>query len=89
MQYVSIMNITLGKEFENRIAEKVATGLYSSASEVIRESLRMMFEKDLFKEQQFELLQKQVVLGFSQLRSGQSSDENIMDLFEQSLSNVK
>lgn len=49
----------------------------------------MMFEKDLLKEQQFELLQKEVVLGFSQLKSGQASDENIMGLFEQSLSNVK
>jgi len=30
------MNITLGNEFENRIAHKVKSGLYNSASEVIR-----------------------------------------------------
>ena len=81
------MNITLGKEFENRSAEKVESGLYNSASEVIRESLRMMFEKDVLKNQQLVLLQKQVSMGFAQLESGQHSDENIMDLFDQSLSN--
>jgi len=41
------MNITLGKEFERRISEKVADGLYTSASEVIRDGLRMLFEKDV------------------------------------------
>lgn len=34
-----IMNITLGKEFERRITEKVSDGLYTSASEVIRDGL--------------------------------------------------
>lgn len=82
------MNITLGQEFENRIAEKVESGLYNSASEVIRESLRMMFEKDALKEKQFDLLQKQVMMGFSQLQNQQYSDENIMELFEQSLSDA-
>ena len=81
------MNITLGNEFENRIAKKVESGLYNSASEVIRESLRMMFEKDVLKEQQYTLLQKQVSLGFTQLSLGQHTDENIMDLFEQSVIN--
>ena len=40
------MNVTLGSEFEKRINEKVASGLYTSASEVIRDGLRLLFEKD-------------------------------------------
>lgn len=83
------MNITLGNEFESRIAKKVESGLYNSASEVIRESLRMMFEKDVLKEQQFVLLQKHISMGFSQLETGQHTDENIMDLFENSVANDK
>jgi antitoxin ParD1/3/4 len=83
------MNITLGSEFENRIAQKVKSGFYTSASEVIRESLRMMFEQDFLKEKQFNNLQKQVSLGFNQLDSGLHSDEGIMDLFEQSVKNAK
>ncbi len=34
------MNVTIGPEFERRIAEKVDSGLYTSASEVIRDKLR-------------------------------------------------
>ena len=45
------MNITLGHEFEKRINEKISSGLYTSASEVIRDGLRLLFEKDLAKQQ--------------------------------------
>lgn len=44
-----IMNITLGKEFERRITEKVSDGLYTSASEVFRDRLRLLFKKDMAK----------------------------------------
>lgn len=49
------MNITLGSEFEKRINEKVASGLYTSASEVIRDGLRLLFEKDVLKQQQLDI----------------------------------
>ncbi|MGH6971770.1 MAG: type II toxin-antitoxin system ParD family antitoxin, partial [Caulobacteraceae bacterium] len=35
------MNISLTPELERRIAEKVETGLYNTASEVVREALRL------------------------------------------------
>lgn len=40
------MNISLTQELESYIQEKVITGFYSSASEVIRESLRLMLRQD-------------------------------------------
>ncbi len=40
------MNISLTPEFERRIAQLVDSGLYSTASEVVRTALRRMFEKD-------------------------------------------
>jgi len=78
----TIMNVTLGSEFESRIAKKVKSGLYTSSSEVIRDGLRMLFEKDLIQERKFELLKQQVSHGFEQLKTGDSTDENIMDLFQ-------
>ena len=36
------MNIYLGKHFEEMIREKVASGRYANASEVVREALRRM-----------------------------------------------
>ena len=77
------MNITLGKEFERRIAEKVSEGLYTSASEVIRDGLRLLFEKDLVKNQQLEVLRDEVARGFEQLANGELSKHNVMDIFEQ------
>ena len=35
------LNVSLPKELENRVREHVASGLYGSASEVIREALRL------------------------------------------------
>jgi antitoxin ParD1/3/4 len=40
------MNISLTPEFERRIAEKVESGLYTTASEVVREALRLLFAED-------------------------------------------
>ena len=40
------MNIYLGKHFEAMIREKVASGRYANASEVVREALRQMEADD-------------------------------------------
>lgn len=80
---VLVMNITLGKEFERRITEKVSDGLYTSASEVIRDGLRLLFEKDIAKNQQLEILREEVAKGFEQLAAGESSKHSVMDIFAQ------
>lgn len=40
------MNINLTPQLESMIRQKVTSGLYNSASEVIREALRLMEEQD-------------------------------------------
>lgn len=40
------MNVSLTPELERRIAERVESGLYTTASEVVREALRLFFERD-------------------------------------------
>jgi antitoxin ParD1/3/4 len=40
------MNVSLTPDLENLIREKVDSGLYASASEVVREALRLMVEHD-------------------------------------------
>jgi antitoxin ParD1/3/4 len=75
------MNITLGQEFERRIAKKVESGLYTSASEVIRESLRLLFDKDLLKEKQINILHQEVIKGFKQLEQGEYTELSMDELF--------
>jgi antitoxin ParD1/3/4 len=43
---MSTMNISLTPQLERLVQERVKSGRYTSASEVIREALRMMEEKD-------------------------------------------
>lgn len=40
------MNINLTPQLEEMVRQKVDSGLYTSASEVVREALRLMDEKD-------------------------------------------
>ncbi|MFN7466950.1 MAG: type II toxin-antitoxin system ParD family antitoxin, partial [Pseudanabaena sp.] len=40
------MNVSLTPELESFIQGKVSTGLYYSASEVVREGLRLLQERD-------------------------------------------
>lgn len=77
------MNITLGNEFERRITEKVNSGLYTSASEVIRDGLRLLFERDEWRKQQVALLQQEVAAGLAALDAGTVSPLSAMDIFKQ------
>jgi antitoxin ParD1/3/4 len=43
------MNVSLGDKWERFVEEKVKSGDYQSASEVLREGLRLMEERDLLK----------------------------------------
>jgi antitoxin ParD1/3/4 len=43
---MSTMNISLTPQLEKLVQERVKSGRYTSASEVIREALRLMEEKD-------------------------------------------
>lgn len=59
------MNVSLTPELEKIVAERVASGRYASASEVIREALRLLEERD-----QLNQLRQEVRLGLEQLDQG-------------------
>jgi antitoxin ParD1/3/4 len=47
------MNINLTPQLEEMVRQKVASGLYTSASEVVREALRLMDERDQLRVAKF------------------------------------
>jgi antitoxin ParD1/3/4 len=65
------MNVSLTPELERRIAEKVNSGLYTSASEVVRESLRLLFEADDHRASRLSRLRADIQLGLDQLDRGE------------------
>ena len=67
------MNISLTPELEKYIQEKVSSGLYTSASEVVCESLRLMHTHEDFKKQRIGQLNDAIAVGLAQLQSGDKS----------------
>lgn len=64
------MNISLTHELEQYVQEKVNSGLYTSVSEVIRESLRLMHTYDDLQKQRIGQLNAAIDTGLSELKSG-------------------
>lgn len=64
------MNVLLPPELEEIVTEKVQSGMYHSASEVIREGLRLLKEQDTLRQLRLEELRKDIDLGIQQADSG-------------------
>jgi antitoxin ParD1/3/4 len=66
------MNVSLTPELERLVQEKVESGLYNSASEVIREALRLLLEQDELRRLRREELKRQIMVGIEQLDNGRT-----------------
>jgi antitoxin ParD1/3/4 len=66
------MNVSLTKELEQFVQAQVESGMYYSASEVIREGLRLLKEKDLLRQIKIEEFRKEVQKGIDSIESGSS-----------------
>ncbi len=67
------MNVSLTQELENLVHEKVQSGLYTSASEVVREALRLLNDRDTIQQQRLAELKREVAVGLEELRQGKSA----------------
>ena len=65
------MNISLTSELESFVKSKVETGMYRSASEVVREALRLLEEQDEIQSMKLEALRRDVNQGLDSLERGQ------------------
>lgn len=66
------MNVSLTPRLEALIKKKLKSGLYNSASEVVREALRLLDERDRLKKMKLEEIRKEVLAGVEQLDKGLS-----------------
>lgn len=65
------MNVSLTPELETFVSSKVETGLYASQSEVVREGLRLLMERDRAVEARMHQLRSDVAEGLEQARRGE------------------
>ena len=57
------MNVNLTPQLEEMVRQKVESGLYGSASEVVREALRLMEEQDRLRAARLEQLRQKFAGG--------------------------
>jgi len=70
------MNVSLTPELEEYVSGKVQSGLYHSASEVIREGLRLLKQKDEVHRGRLEQLRRDIQVGIDQANRGEVSAFN-------------
>lgn len=77
------MNVSLTPELEQLVHQKVQTGRYTSASEVVREALRLMEERDRLEAWRKDEIRAQIAAGLGSLRAGKGEDgEDVFDRLE-------
>ncbi len=76
------MNVSLTPQLEQLVHEKVKSGRYLSASEVVREGLRLLEERDRLHNLHLAELQQKLTLGVEQADRGEllESDDVFAEL---------
>ena len=71
------MNVSLTPELEKLVNKKVQSGMYSSASEVVREALRLLKEQEELRRRRLEELRREVGIGLEQANRGEGAPLDI------------
>lgn len=71
------MNISLTPQLEAFIKQKVETGMYTSVSEVVREALRLLEERDAVQAVKLDALREDIRRGLTSLENGQGTPLNM------------
>lgn len=79
------MNVSLTPELEQFVQTKVKSGRYLSASEVVREALRLLEQRDRLRELRIETLRQEIAIGIEQIDRGEILDceDVIQELLEE------
>jgi antitoxin ParD1/3/4 len=64
------MNVSLTPVLENFVERKVSEGSYQTASEVVREALRLLSERDEMRRAELERMRREVGRGLEQVAEG-------------------
>lgn len=78
------INVFLTPQLERFVNSRVDSGRYESASEVVREGLRLLEEREAAKEATLNEVRKKVAIGLGQARRGELIDgEDVFSELEQ------
>jgi antitoxin ParD1/3/4 len=79
------MHVSLTDALERYVKDKVDSGLYNNASEVVREALRLMREHEAVRREKLERLRAELAKGEADFANGRfktfESDEDLAAFF--------
>ncbi|MDX3927327.1 MAG: type II toxin-antitoxin system ParD family antitoxin [Shinella sp.] len=75
------LNVNLTPEFADFVEEAVASGAYVSASEVVREALRIMRHDRESEAAKLAQLRRAIDTGIAQAERGEFSERSVKDIF--------
>jgi antitoxin ParD1/3/4 len=74
------MNVSLPQALAEFVEKEVASGNYATASEVVRDGLRMLREERAIYEEKLAILKREIQVGLDEVNAGQYSDKTVMDI---------
>lgn len=79
-------SIHITEQLQDWISQKVASGDYNNASEVIREALRQFKSNDEKDQLELMVLRENIARGYRQAEAGQFSERTVEDILSDALS---
>ncbi|MDD5384282.1 MAG: type II toxin-antitoxin system ParD family antitoxin [Gallionella sp.] len=77
------MNVSLPPELEARVRQRVESGMYGSASEVIREALRLFDAYEQIKTAKLDSLRQDIAKGLNDAANGRVKEIDFASLKQQ------
>ena len=74
------MNISLTPEMVDFVSNEMASGDYASASELVRDALRLLRRERDADEQKLEILRRKLDIGLDQAERGDFSNRSVMEI---------
>jgi len=74
------MNVSLPKALAEFVEAEVASGAYSTASEVVRDGLRMLREERAVYEEKLAILRREIQIGIDEVEAGNFSDRTVEEI---------
>ena len=83
------MNVSLPPELEARVRQRVESGMYGSASEVIREALRLFEAYEQVKTAKLDSLRQDIAKGLDDVKNGRVKEVDFASLKQQGRQSLK
>ena len=77
---MATMNVSLPQALAEFVEQEVQSGAYSTASEVVRDGLRLLRREKDAHEEKVAILRREIQLARDEVDAGQFSEESVMDI---------